>query len=455
MVKCFKEGKGFWKRAACLGLATAVLAVSSGSVSVQAAESVVLRPSGTLLSIDEAVTNALKDSSEIKRALARLGREEALYKGTLAEFFPKIKAEAQAGAATGERNFLAYLDTGIEQPIFQGGKAVAEKRKQNALCEIEKLRLEEVKLDLELAVRVLYSQVLEEKELTRIAQGQVKELTVECERIGKLSGKEMLPRLESFRIEAHLEKVKHSLVKHKETYDYLLSVLRETVGIAEGESLALEAYGSLPEDGSGLGSFLDASREVDPIYKEGALQIQAKQYEKRALQAERFPQLSLSTRWNSVRDVYVDTNRVIVGIEGKWNIWDFGRLGSKIRAKEREIEETKWAEELRIREHEREIRRLFHEARALRQKIRMTEAFLKEHEEDYKNGKTRVVTGGKGAGELLDSFVALEEARAEAIQAVTEYRIQMARLERVRAFKAAVSETPSEKASADDEEERS
>ncbi len=129
---------------------------------------------------------------------------------------------------------MSYLDTGIEQPIFQGGKAVAEKQRQSAVYEIEKLRLEEAKLDLELAVRVLYAQVLAEKELTRIAQGEVKELTAECERIKKLSGKEMMPRLEAFKVEAHLESVKHSLVKHKETYDYLLTVLRETVGVGEG-----------------------------------------------------------------------------------------------------------------------------------------------------------------------------------------------------------------------------
>ena len=452
MTKCFKKRKRVWRSAACLGLAAVVL---TASVNAQAAESVVLRPSGELLSIDEAVSNALKDSSEIKRALARLGKEEALYKGTLAEFFPRIKADVQAGAATGERTFLSYLDTGIEQPIFQGGKAVAEKRRQNAVCEVEKLRLQEVKLDLELAVRVLYAQVLAEKELTRIAQGEVKELTAECERIKKLSGKEVLPRLEAFKVVAHLENVKHSLVQHKETYDYLLTVLRETVGIGEGEGLDLQTYGSIQEVENGIESFLDASRETDPVYKEGSLMILAKQQEKRSLQAERFPQLSLSTRWNSVRDVYVDTNRVIVGIEGKWNIWDFGRLGSKIRAKEREIEETKWTEDIRIRDHEKEIRRLFHEARALRQKIRMTDAFLKENEESYKNEKTRLVTGGKGAGELLDSFIALEEARSAAVQAIAEYRIQMARLERTRSFKPVAVETFLEKNALDLEEDRS
>ncbi|MFH0984564.1 MAG: TolC family protein, partial [Candidatus Omnitrophota bacterium] len=125
------------------------------------------------------------------------------------------------------------------------------------------------------------------------------------------------------------------------------------------------------------------------------------------------------------------------------------------RAKEQEIEETQWAEDIRIREHEREVRRLFHETKALRQKIRMTDAFLKENEENYKNEKTRLVTGGKGAGELLGSFIALEEARSASVQAVAEYRIQMARLQRTRAFKPAAIETLPEKSVTDLEEDRS
>jgi len=55
MRKCFKKGKTFWRKAACLGLAVSVLAASSGAY---AAESVVLRPSGEVLSINEAVSNA-------------------------------------------------------------------------------------------------------------------------------------------------------------------------------------------------------------------------------------------------------------------------------------------------------------------------------------------------------------------------------------------------------------
>ena len=391
---------------------------------------------GVLLTLEEAVIRTLKDHREVKRALSRLRKEESLYKGKLAEFLPMIKAEALTGVTTGEKKFLTYLDTGIEQPLFLGGKTVAEKKRQQAVVDLEKLSLEEVRLEVELMVRVLYSQVLKEKELTRIAQGQVKDLAREYERIGKLVDKEILPRHEFFRMQTLLESAKHALVKHKETYDYLHGVLREAIGIEDGESLDLEPLGEIPLLQNEVGTYLEAARSHDPLYKSGELKVQEKRFEKRALQADRFPHVSLSARWNRFRDVFVDTDRFIVGLEGKWNIWDFGRLGSKIQAKEHEIEEIEWEGEIRAREHENEIRRLFHDARTLWQKIRMQESLLKEREEIYKNEKTRLIAGEKGAGELVDSFLAHEEAKIGKIQAVTEYRIQMARLERKTAFRA-------------------
>ena len=59
---------------------------------------------------------------------------------------------------------------------------------------------------------------------------------------------------------------------------------------------------------------------------------------------------------------------------------------------------------------------------------------VRECEELYKNEKTKSVAGERGASQLLDSFVALEEARTQNLEAVTECRILFAKLGRKIAF---------------------
>ena len=389
---------------------------------------------GSLLTLEQAISRTLQEDAKVKLAIERLEKEKALYKGAQAEFFPKFGTEYFGAVATGGSKTVGYVDTFIEQPVFEGGKSVFNKKKQKTRVESESLRFEQAKLDLNLYVRILYAQVLEEKELTRIAQGEVKELSGALERTTALFQKEIIPRSELMRVETLLQKSKTGLVKHKESYDYYLALLMETVAMDVQESLDLEPLGKIPELSEDASTYLEMSRKNDPLYKITGLQIQEKEFEKKMLRAERWPTLNLAAKWDLNRDIYVHTDRVMAGVSGKWNIWDFGRLGAQIHAKEHEIEEKKWEGVIEVRDHENEIRKNFHEIRAGREKVRLSESLVRECEELYKNEKTKSVAGERGASQLLDSFVALEEARTQNLEAVTECRILSAKLGRKIAF---------------------
>lgn len=390
---------------------------------------------GALLTLEDAIARALNTQEEVKGAIGKLAKAESLYKGSRAEFFPKLKADVTEALATGERTFVSHFDAGIEQPIFQGGKMVARKNRHKTLLESERLKLTQARLDLELGVRMLYIEVLNEKELMRLFQDSVKELSEHEKRIKTLVEKTALASHELFRIETLLLSAKHSLVKHKETYDYALTVLKETVGIGEGESLELEPLESSSELYQSAAEYLTQARKTDPIYTIKDLKVKEIEFEKRELQADRYPHISATAKWNTSRDVYVDTDRFMVGVVGKWDIWDFGRLGSQIKAKSHEIEETKWTEEIKVREFEKEIRRLFHEARSAREKIRLSEGFVREREELYKNEKAAIVAEETAKIDLVDSFGALQFAKMRRLESITEYRVLLEKLSRKIGFK--------------------
>jgi len=389
---------------------------------------------GSLLTLEQAISRTLQEDAKVKLALERLEKEKALYKGAQAEFFPKFGTQFFGALATGGSKTVGFFDTFVEQPILEGGKSVYNKKKQKTRVESESLKFEEAKLDLNLYVRILYAQVLEEKELTRIAQGEVKELSVAFERASALFKKEVIAQSDLMRVETLLQNSKTGLVKHKESYDYFLAILMETVAMDARESLELEPLEKIPELSEDASTYLEMSRKNDPLYKITGLQIQEKEFEKKMLRSERWPTVNLAAKWDLDRDIYVNTTRVMAGVSGKWNIWDFGRLGAQIHAKEHEIEEKKWEGVIQVRDHENEIRRNFHEIRAAREKIRLAETLMREREELYKNEKVKNVAGERGSSQLMDSFVALEEARTQNLESITECRILFAKLGRKIAF---------------------
>lgn len=384
---------------------------------------------GSLLTLNEALSRTLESDARVKQAMERLEKEKALYKSKRAEFFPTISTDLFQAAATGAKKNLTYFDTSITQPLFRGGKLRAEKSRQEARVKQEELRLDEVKLDLKLNTEILYSQALQEKELTRLSQKIVKELDKHYQIAKALHEKELLTNYDLLHVETLLAKAKQSLVKHKETYDYLIGFLKTLLEVNDNEAIELESLKEIPVLEETIVGYFDAAKQ-DPLYRIKELQVEEKGFEKRSLQADRFPHVGLVAKTDVSRDVYVDTNRFVLGIGVKWEIWDFGKLGNQIKAKTHEIEETKWAGKVEIREKERKIRKLFHAARALKEKIRLAETLIREREEGYKNEKVKIIAGDKGTEEILHSFLALQQACAEEVNAITEYRIAVSSLKR-------------------------
>ncbi|HRK61730.1 MAG TPA: TolC family protein [Candidatus Omnitrophota bacterium] len=392
-------------------------------------EPVLVNEHGTLLTLSQAITRVFDSDARVKEAVERLNKESSLYKSKRAELFPTISMDLFQAVATGGKKNVTYFDAGITQPIFQGGKLRAEKSRQETRVKQEGLRLEEVKLNLKQEIENLYAQALEEKELTRLFQNMVRELQRHYQASRSLYEKELITNYERLRVESLLAKAKSGLVKHKETHDYLIEILKSVMGVSENESLELEPLKDVPDLDEGVESYLNSSKK-DPLYQITELQIQEKGFEKRSIQAERFPHFDLVAKTNVNRDIFVDANRFMLGIVAKWDIWDFGKLGNQVKAKVHEMEEVKWAGEVKIKEKEKVIRKQYHEARALKEKIRLSEALVAEREEGYKNGKARIIAGDKGTEEMVESFLALQQAYAEQIQAITEYRMTISALNR-------------------------
>lgn len=417
----FMAGLTFFVNAATLG------AASINPVSVD--------DYGALLSLNEVLSRTLESDARVKSAVERLEKEKSLYKSRRAEFFPKVSTDLFQAVATGEKKSLTSFDTAITQPLFQGGKLRAEKARQETRVKQEELRLEEVKLDLKLSAEILYAQALQEKELTRLTQNQVKELSKYYQVVKALHEKELLTNYDLLHVETLFAKSKQGLVKHKESYDYLIGFLKTLLGIGDGEALDLEPLKDVPAIEEESSMYLNSSKR-DPLYRIKELRVEEKGFEKRSLQADRFPHVGLVAKTNVSRDVYVDTNRFVLGVGVKWDIWDFGKLGNQIKAKAHEIEEAKWAGQAEIQEKDRKIRKFFHEARALKEKIRLSETLITEREEGYKNEKVRIIAGDKGTEEALESFLALQQAYGEQVNAVTEYRIAVSSLKRQAAIEA-------------------
>ncbi len=388
-----------------------------------------LQDFGRVTSIDDAISRTIDNNAQVKSAIARLEKEKSLYRGSRAEFFPKLGTEIFAAGATGQKSTVSYFQTTLEQPLFKGGKLFYGKKKQKVRVEAEEIRLQQEKQDLALEVKLIYASALNEKELLRISQNEVREISRSQACFKALYENMIVSAAEINRINSMLASAKEKTVRHKENYDYLMFVLKQVMDIDDSEIIELQPVSELPAIEDSVMEYLDAYRKTNAVYKLTELAVKEKEFEKKIIQADRYPHISLAVKWDVYNDTFVDNNRAMAGIIGKWDIWDFGRVGSKVSAKTHEIEEVKWASRAKILEEEREIYRLFHDARAIREKIQMFDVQIVELQEYYKNEKVRLIAGQKADAEILESFLRLENMRISQIEAITDYRAILYKLQ--------------------------
>lgn len=384
---------------------------------------------GRLISIDDAISRTVNSHARVKEAMARLEKEKSLYRESRAEFFPKLGTEIFAAGATGQKSTVSYFQTTLEQPLFQGGKLFYGKKKQKVRVEAEEIRLQQGKQDLAFEIRLIYARALNEKEMLRFSQNEVREISRSRACVNALYENMLVSAGEVNRMNSMFASAKEKTVKHKENYDYLMSVLKQVMDINDSETIQLQTVSELPAIEDSVTEYLDAYRKTNAVYKLTELAMKEKEFEKKIIQADRYPQISLAVKWDVYNDTFVDNNRAMAGIIGKWDIWDFGRTGSKISAKTHEIEEVKWASRAKILEGEQEIYRLFHEARAIKEKIQMFDVQIVELQEYYKNEKVRLIAGQKADAEILESFLSLENMRISQIEAITDYRAILYKLQ--------------------------
>ncbi len=378
------------------------------------------------LSLDEVLSRLLQDHTSIRKALIGVAKAQELKKAGTAGAFPEITADAYSAFATGETQGLVYSDVTLRLPLFSGGKYREERRLRDEEIELQKLRVEEARLLLALEVRKMYYGLLEEKELIRLARDLSIELREHAESMRLLFEREAITKLELLGAESLLAWSKHSLVEHKEKSDYWLSVLKRLLELGEDVRIEFLPVTGLPEPPYLSAEEFDSALTQSPSLRMGEHTVRARKHEEKILKATRWPEISFSSRYNRDRDVFVDTNRFMVGLEGRMTLWDFGRTAHEIRAKAYEVEEARLELKLEAERKEQQIRRLLAAMRTLHEEIRLRKAEMIEHREAYRNDRAALTAGEKGKTGALPAALNLYGAQERYLKVVTAYRVRYA-----------------------------
>jgi len=408
------------------------------------------------LSLREAINEALKKNFLIKQRMETVSASKEQKKIVKTLLLPKLSSsysyqrlkerpyalfenpllpEEKYRVHLGDRD-RTYWNITITQPIFTGFSLITRYRIASLGIDLSKEYRHQAELNIVKEVKTSYFQVLLSKRYVQIAKEEVAQLKSHYHDAKLFFKQGIIPYNDLLKSEVALARAKQRLVKAKSNLRVAISKLNTVLERQIDESTQIED----------IGTFVPKSYNLEQLYQQAlkrrpeirALKIAIKQAEQKIRLAKSgyYPSIYLVARYEqtgtdlgATENDYGNTKNASIGIQAKWNIFEWGKTKAEVRKAEHEYRQLCY--ELKETEQmiKLEVKSAFEELKVAVENLETAKTALKQAKENYRITELRYKENLTTSTEVLDARTYLTEAEVNYYDALYGYMIAKAKLE--------------------------
>jgi outer membrane protein TolC len=409
------------------------------------------------LTLEESIAIALKHSFVINIAKEGTRGAEAQKKEAMTGFLPKFSTSYSYTRLNEEPNFYfpgfpplmpaGNMITGTinnynwvveaRQPLFAGGGILANYEASKVAEDAARVEETAKTLDVVLDVKIAYFNILRMQRLTDTARRQVEMLGAHSEVADNFFRVGLIPKNDMLQAGVELANGKQTLVKAKNavqlTKARLNTILKRDV-LTPVEIVDILDYKPMRQS---FDECLGIARQHRPELKISALRVEQAGKMVSAAKSEFFPAVSLVGNYARFGDTaslsgtqYKDTESWQVMAVTSWNFWEWGKTKYRVDAgKARENQAMDQTRELND-QIALEIKNAFLVLQEAESQIAVSQKVIEQAEENFRIAEARYKERVARSTEVLDAQTLLTKAKAEDANALADYNIAHARLQR-------------------------
>lgn len=409
------------------------------------------------LTLEESIAIALKHSFVINIAKEGTRGAEAQKKEAMTGFLPKFSTSYSYTRLNEEPNFYfpgfpplmpaGNMITGTinnynwvveaRQPLFAGGGILANYEASKVAEDAARVEETAKTLDVVLDVKIAYFNILRMQRLTDTARRQVEMLGAHSEVADNFFRVGLIPKNDMLQAGVELANGKQTLVKAKNavqlTKARLNTILKRDV-LTPVEIVDILDYKPMRQS---FDECLGIARQHRPELKISALRVEQAGKMVSAAKSEFFPAVSLVGNYARFGDTaslsgtqYKDTESWQVMAVTSWNFWEWGKTKYRVDAgKARENQAMDQTRELND-QIALEIKNAFLGLQEAESQIAVSQKVIEQAEENFRIAEARYKERVARSTEVLDAQTLLTKAKAEYANALADYNIAHARLQR-------------------------
>ena len=389
------------------------------------------------LTLEESIRLALTNNPAIKVAEADKDKAAWAVKEAKSGKAPTISLQHNsvrsdpnkysAGAGNSFSNSVS-----LSLPLYTGGKLESAIDQAKLGSESAVVGVEKTKQQIRLDATSAYYNVLQAANMVKLNQESVDRLNAHLKNVQAQYQVGTVAKTDVLRSEVEVANAEQNLIKAQNAYELAIASLNNVVGMPLDTQINVKEQLKYQQLSLTLEEAIKQAMTNRPDLVQAELSVAAaKQGVKNAKSGFR-PTIALSASegWSD-KDFPGDENdEWSVGVRATWNILDSGLTNSKVKQSQAGLEKAKQQAQQAKDSVQLEVRQAYLNLKEAEKRIATSQVTVNKAEEDYKIAQVRYSSGVGTNLDVIDSQVALTQAKTNYVQALYDYNTSRAKLEK-------------------------
>lgn len=391
------------------------------------------------LSLSDSVALALKNNPSIKMAQsdkdksqwsvseAQAGRMPTVSLGNSYSLKDHNPAGTDDLSGSLRMNWQLYSGGRVEGQIDQAKRGVG----------VADLGVEKTKQQLKLDTTTAYFTILQTKNLVEVNQQSVSNLQEHLNSVQAKYDVGVVAKSDVLRAEVELANAQQNLIKAQNNYDLAVAGLLNTMTIDPGTELALTDTLNYNKYDKTLDDSLQAA-QTRPDVAQAEENVKISETAVKMAKSGKLPSVSLSASngWNGSVLPGSGDDDWSVGLSASWSIFDAGSTSAKVKQADASLDKAK-EQLVQVKNSATlEVRQNYLSMQEAEKRIDTNKVAVGKAEEDLVIAREKYNAGVGTNLDVIDAQLALTQAKTNEIQALFDYNVNVAKIDKAIGLKA-------------------
>ena len=415
---------------------TAVLLTGSlmfGGISAASAEEAVN------LTLDNSVQMALQNNRTIKQSVYDTESARWVLKQAKGAKGVTVSWQTNAYALGGDTYDMQGRDSDYGNvveasiPLYSGGRLENNIKSGEIGVDISDLNLENTKQQIKLTTTTDYYRILQCRNLVGVNKESVEQLQAHLNTVNAKYSAGTVAKSDVLRSQVELADAQQNLVNAENNYDLSMSTLNNVIGLPINTKLNIQDELGYTKYEYDFDECVNIAMQNRPDGVAAAKAVEQAQAQLDAAKAGNLPTVAAYAGYTiDGNDAFGDdaAQKSELGLQASWNIFDSNVTKAQVRQAEAALAKAQEASEYTKEGIQLEVHQAYLSLLAAEKNIGTTSVAVERAAEDYKIAQVQYSAGVGTNIDVMDARVALTTARTNYVQALYDYNVSKAQLDK-------------------------